>query len=130
MSDIRFTDLTPPGWERAGGFSPGVRSSGSQTVHIAGQTGADAGADFGAQFEQALGKVVAVMQAAGGTAQNITMLRYFVTSVDAYLGAGPALKAAWGQHMGRHFPASTLVEVTRLLNPQAQVEIEAEGVLP
>ncbi|MCZ6629434.1 MAG: RidA family protein, partial [SAR324 cluster bacterium] len=44
--------------------------------------------------------------------------------------AGAALGEAWIKHLGKHFPAMTLVEVSALLNPDALVEIEAEGRLP
>ena len=58
------------------------------------------------------------------------MLRAYVTDIDAFNAAGPAVGAAWGQHLGKNFPAMTLVEVSRLLDPNAMVEIEGEAVLP
>ncbi len=137
MSTIDFTPLLPEGWERARGYSHGVRSAGGKIVHIAGKVGtvADApggvpGGDFGTQFGQALAGVVEVMKAAGGAAENITMMRLYVTDIPAYREAGAAIGEAWKKLMGRHFPAMTLVGVSGLLNPDALVEIEAEGVLP
>ena len=132
MSDIEFTPVLPEGWERPRGYSHGAVSTGSRRVHVAGQIGTQEGAagDFGAQFGRALDRGVEVMRAAGGTAENITAMRIYVTSVQAYREAGPALGEGWKNTMGRHFPAMTLVEVTALLNPDALVEIEAEGVLP
>jgi enamine deaminase RidA (YjgF/YER057c/UK114 family) len=131
MSDIDFTPVLPEGWERARGYSHGTVASGSRIVHVAGQIGThDGAADFAAQFERALGRVVEVMRAAGGGAEHITAMRMYVTSVQAYREAGAGLGDAWKTHIGRHFPAMTLVEVTALLNPDAMVEIEAEGVLP
>jgi len=128
MSDIHFQALLPDGWERARGYSYGAVSSGSRVVHIAGQIGAPG--NFGEQWERALGKVVEVMATAGGTAENITMMRIYVTDMAAYQSAGAALGEAWKKHMGRHFPAMTLVAVTALVSDQALVEIEAEGLLP
>ena len=42
----------------------------------------------------------------------------------------PAIGAAWGATLGRHFPAMTLVQVSALIDPNAKVEIEGEAVLP
>lgn len=141
MSDIGYEVILPDGWERPRGYSHGVCSAGSRRVHIAGQTGTreDAGSipggavpggDFGAQFGHALERVTQVMAAAGGSAENITAIRLYITDLDAYLSAGPALGEAWKTHMGRNYPAMTLVVVSGLLNSDALVEIEAEGVLP
>ena len=70
------------------------------------------------------------MAAAGGGAEHITAIRLYVTDLEAYNSAGKALGEAWKAHMGRNFPAMTLVVVSGLINPHALVEIEAEGVLP
>lgn len=137
MSDIDYTVILPEGWERPRGYSHGVSSVGSRRVHIAGQTGTrdDAedgfpGGNFGAQFGLALERVVQVMTAGGGTAENITAIRLYITDLGAYNSAGAALGEAWKAHMGRNFRAMTLVVVSGLIDPHALVEIEAEGVLP
>ncbi len=133
MSNIQFTPLLPEGWARARGYAHGVSSSGSRIVHIAGKTGMDEGSpagSFAEQYARALGRVVEIMKTAGGSAENITMMRVYVTSVKPFREAGAGLGEAWKKHMGRHFPAVTLVEVNELLDPHALVEIEAEGVLP
>lgn len=137
MSDIDYKVILPEGWERPRGYSHGISSTGSRRVHIAGQTGTqeDAsdgvpGGSFGAQFGRALERVVRVIDAAGGAAEHITAIRLYITDLDAYNSAGAALGEAWKAHMGRSFPAMTLVAVCGLINPHALVEIEAEGVLP
>jgi enamine deaminase RidA (YjgF/YER057c/UK114 family) len=50
--------------------------------------------------------------------------------MDEYLAAVPDLGAAYREVMGRHFPAMAVVEVTRLVEPLARLEIEATAVLP
>ncbi len=137
MSDIDFTVVLPDGWERPRGYSHGAVSSGGRRVHVAGQVGTEEGSpggvpggDFAAQWGRALGRVVEVMRAAGGSAENITAMRVYVTSLTAYREAGAALGEGWKSSLGRHFPAITLVEVTGLVDANALVEIEAEGVLP
>jgi enamine deaminase RidA (YjgF/YER057c/UK114 family) len=46
-----------------------------------------------------------------------------------YLDATPAIGERYRAHMGRHFPAMTLVEVKSLLESRARVEIEATAVI-
>jgi len=53
-----------------------------------------------------------------------------VRDMDEYLADLPALGAAYREVMGRHFPAMAVVEVTRLVEPEARLEIEATAVLP
>ncbi len=137
MSDIEFTAILPVGWERASGYSHGVKCKGGTAVYIAGKTGvaapgagAPADGGFAAQFDRALAKVVQVMRAAGGQPEHFTMMRFYVTDVQAYRDARSELGVAWRTHMGRHFPATTLLEVKGLLQPEALVEIDAEGMLP
>ncbi|MDP6875047.1 MAG: RidA family protein [Alphaproteobacteria bacterium] len=137
MSDIDYQAVLPEGWNRAGGFSYGVVANGARVLRIAGQIAAtegnkpvDPGLDFGGQWERAMGNLVTVLRAAGGEPANLVMMRAFVTDIDAFNSAGAAVGAAWGTHLGKHFPAMTLVEVSRLIDPNAMVEIEGEAVLP
>ena len=74
--------------------------------------------------------LVAVLRAAGGEPQHLVMLRAYVTEMAEFNAAGAAVGAAWGETLGRHFPAMTLVQVQALIDPAAKVEIEGEAVLP
>lgn len=137
MGSIDYQAILPEGWDRARGFSYGVVANGSRILRIAGQIGGAKGGvpvdpdlDFGGQWERAMGNLVAILRAAGGEPEQLVMLRAYVTDVDAFDAAGAAVGAAWGQHLGRHYPAMTLVGVSRLLDPNAMVEIEGEAVLP
>jgi len=53
-----------------------------------------------------------------------------VTSIDEYLDSAKEIGAAWREIMGRHYPAMALVEVVRLVERDAKVEIEATAVVP
>ncbi|ARU04058.1 hypothetical protein CCO03_04645 [Comamonas serinivorans] len=136
MSDIHYQAVLPEGWQRPRGFSHGVVAQGSKLLRIAGQIGSkpdahgvEAGLDFGQQWERALGNVVAVVRAAGGSASHLVALRVYVTRMDDFREHGAAIGAAWSTHLGKHFPAMTLVQVAGLLDAHATVEIEAEAVL-
>lgn len=135
MSDIAYTPILPEGWPRPRGFTHAIAATGARTVRVSGQVASERGApvaaglDIGAQWRLALANVITVVRAAGGDVANIVLLRAFVTDVEAFRQAGPAVGAAWGATLGRHFPAMTLVGVTALLDPNAVVEIECEAVL-
>ena len=82
-----------------------------------------------AQFGLALDNTLAVVRAAGGTPSDIGRMTVFVTDIDAYRASLPELGALWRPRMGRHYPAMALMEVTRLVDERALVEIEATALL-
>lgn len=136
MNDPISKPILPEGWQRARGYSHGIASSGGTTVRVAGQVAqvkgaaVEAGLDMGAQFALSLANVVSVVEAADGRAEHLVNLRAYVTDMDAFNNAGQSIGAAWADSLGRHFPAMTLVEVTKLFDANAMVEIEAEAVIP
>lgn len=85
--------------------------------------------DFVEQFAIALGKAVTVVREAGGGPEDIGRLTIYVTDMDTYLGSRGDLRDAYRSLMGRHYPAMALVQVSRLVDPRAQVEIEATAVI-
>ena len=137
MSDIAYQTVLPEGWPRPRGFSHAVVARGATQVRIAGQIGVVRGepavsphADMGAQWAIALANVVAVLRAAGGQPEHLIMLRAYVTDIGEFNRAGAAVGKAWGETLGKHFPAMTLVQVSGLIDPAAKVEIEGEALLP
>jgi len=137
MSNIAYTAVLPQGWNRPRGFSHGVIATGTKSIRIAGQIGRapdqahiPPGTDAGTQWGVALANVAAVLKAAGGEPANLVALRAYVTDIAEFNEAGPAIGAAWGKTLGKHFPAMTLVQVSALIDPNAKVEIEGEAVLP
>lgn len=85
--------------------------------------------DFVTQFGIALEKAVTVVREAGGGPEDIGRMTIFVTSVDTYRRTRSDIREVWRAHMGKHFPAMALVEVTGLVDPLAQIEIEVTAVL-
>ena len=136
MSDFALQHVLPADWTRARGFSHCVMASGTKHVSVAGQVAqskgagsVEAGLSFARQWAMALTNVVQLVEEAGGEAANITALRIYVTSMDAYNAAGADLGPGYAASLGKHFPAITLVQVVALVDPNALVEIEAEAIL-
>jgi creatinine amidohydrolase len=124
--------VNPPELPAPRGFSHGVSAPpGRRIVHVAGQTAADhrgvASGSFVEQFERALANVLCVVRSSDGTADDIARLTMYVTSMDDYRTSRPALADVWRRHMGRHYPAMALVQVTGLVDPGAVIEIEADA---
>ena len=123
----------PEGWKPTKGYSSGMIAEG-RTLHVAGQIGWNAEQrferhDFVGQAAQALRNVLAVVEAAGGTATDIVRLTWYVTDKHDYLSKQREVGEAYRAVMGRHFPAMTLVAVSGLVEDEALVEIEATAVL-
>ena len=118
------------------GFSHGMLArAGGRVLWVAGQPALDAAGrpaarGLVAQWDRALERVVAVVRAAGGSAEHITGMTVYVTDLQAYRAALKPLADVHRKHMGRHYPAMTLVEVTALVDEGALVEIAATAVLP
>ncbi|MBL9023653.1 MAG: RidA family protein [Myxococcales bacterium] len=121
------------GWPRPKGYANGVAATG-ETLWVAGQIGwTPEGVferkDFLGQFDQALANVLAVVEAAGGSADKIVRLTVYVTDLDAYRSSLKEIGDVWRRRMGKVFPAMALVGVAGLVEREALVEIEATAVL-
>lgn len=134
---MEITSIHPEGWKRGSGYSNGMLApAGARMLSVAGQIAWDAdqqlvgGADFTAQFRQALTNVVAVVRAAGGEPEHLVDVTIYVTDKQAYASEARAIGGAWRDVVGRHFPAMALVQVAGLLEPGALVEIQATAALP
>ncbi len=126
--------LRPAGGRRPSGYSDGIEARG-RLIFVAGQIattsdGTVAARDLGAQVEQALRNVVAVLSAGGADASHVVRMTWFVTDMDEYRRARASVGEAYRAVMGNHYPAMTLVAVTALVDPAARVEIEATAVVP
>jgi enamine deaminase RidA (YjgF/YER057c/UK114 family) len=70
-----------------------------------------------------------VVEAAGGTPEDITRLTWYVTDKQEYLDSQREVGAAYRRIMGKHFPAMAMVVVAGLVEDEAVVEIEATAVI-
>ncbi|MBO9427860.1 RidA family protein [Labrenzia sp. R4_1] len=121
--------IHPDGWAPAKGYANGVLSR-NGVLHIGGQIGWNADQvfethDFIGQMEQALRNILDVVLAAGGKAEDIVRLTWFVTDKKEYLARQSEIGAIYRKVMGRHFPAMSMVVVAGLIEDEALVEIEA-----
>ena len=126
--------LLPEGWAPPIGYANGIAVSG-RLVFIAGQVGWDEqqrfhSEDIVPQFDQALRNVLAVLACAGGKPEHICRITAFCCDKPAYLAARKDLGAIWRRHMGKHFPAMSMIFVSDLLDSPGKIELEATAVVP
>src|SRR5216684_2770628 len=92
------TVLQPPGWPRPQGFANGILARG-ELVFVGGMIGQDSAGRFAdgfvAQMRLALENIAAVLEEAGASPQHIVRLTWYVRDMEEYLGAIPALGAAY-----------------------------------
>jgi enamine deaminase RidA (YjgF/YER057c/UK114 family) len=125
--------LQPSGWRTPKGYANGIKACG-ELVFVGGMVGWDADekfpSGFVAQARQALANIVAVLAEGGAKPEHVTRMTWYVCDMDEYRAARRELGPAYRETMGDNFPAMALVEVRRLVEPQARLEIEATAVVP
>ena len=73
---------------------------------------------------------MAILREGGATPQHIVRLTIYVTDIQEYISSRDELAPIWKSVMGNHYPAVALVEVSRLVERSAKIEIEATAVVP
>jgi enamine deaminase RidA (YjgF/YER057c/UK114 family) len=126
--------LQPPGWATPKGYANGVAARGT-LVFVGGQIGWNGeqvfeSDDFIAQTKQALQNVHAVLACAGAGPEHMVRMTWYITDRDEYNTRLRELGGVYREVMGKCFPAMTCVEVSRLVEVRAKVEIEVTAVLP
>lgn len=125
--------IHPAGWVPAKGYANGILTD-DGTLYIGGQIGwtrdqVFEAHDFVGQMEQALRNIAEIVEAAGGKADDIVRLTWFVTDKREYLAHQREVGEAYRRVLGRHFPAMSVVVVSGLIEDEALVEIEATALL-
>lgn len=127
---MSFDIINPDPLGRPSGWNHGMLGpAAGRVLFVAGQTAAQAGG-LVEQWDAVLDRVLAVVRAAGGAPQDIGRMTVYVTNRADYLATRTALGEVHRRHMGKHYPAMALVEVSALVDSGALVEIEATAVIP
>ncbi|WP_441520529.1 RidA family protein [Bradyrhizobium sp. 2TAF24] len=125
--------LQPGGWPRPKGYANGMLAEGRLVV-TGGVVGWDAEGRFPntfvAQVRQTLENIVAILAEGGAGPQNLVRLTWYVVDMEEYVSNLKAIGQAYREVLGAHYPTMALVQVVRLVEPSARVEIEATAVLP
>jgi 2-iminobutanoate/2-iminopropanoate deaminase len=117
---------------RGGAFSAGVEAPAGRTVYVSGQVSMDAEGnvvgegDARAQTEKVLENVATVLEEAGGSLDDVVKVTVFITDMAHYDGIHEVRR----RHFGEPYPASSMVEVSALIDPRLLVEVEAVAVIP
>lgn len=127
MSRQRISSGAP--WEESVGYSRAIRTG--SHVHVSGTTATDeegnviGKGDPKRQTEIALEIVETALEAADASLEDVVRTRLFVTDIEHHESIGTAHGAVFGKIK----PATTMVEVNQLIDPEMLVEIEATAIV-
>lgn len=130
MTEFRRSNLQSGApWETRVAYSRAVRVgrfiavSGSAAVGEDGELVGEG--DMYVQARQCIAVIAAALERAGGRLSDVVRTRIFVTDIDRWEDVGRAHREAFGDVM----PATSMVEVSRLIDPRMLVEIEADAII-
>jgi enamine deaminase RidA (YjgF/YER057c/UK114 family) len=116
-------------WEPVVGYSRAVRVG--PFISVAGTTAATSdgravgGSDIGEQTREALRRIYGALQEAGAELEHVVRTRMYVTDISRWQEVG----RAHGEVFGTIRPATSMIEVSRLIEPVLLVEIEADAIV-
>ena len=125
--------LQPSGWPAPKGYANGVAADG-RIVVTGGVIGWDSeerlAGGFVAQVRQTLSNIAAILAEGDARPEHLVRLTWYVVDMDEYLANLKELGQIYREVFGTHYPAMALVQVVRLVEKAARVEIEATAVIP
>ena len=127
MDRNNYSSAAP--WEKIVGYSRAVRTGPFIAVTGCASVGPDGElvgeGDAYAQAKRCIEVIAEVLEKAGASLEDVVRTRMFVTDIDRWEEVGRAHSEAFGSIM----PATTMVEVSRLIDARMLVEIEADAVV-
>lgn len=126
--------LQPAEWLAPKGYANGIAAKGT-LVFVGGQVGWNGKQqfetdDFIAQTRQALLNTIAVLREADAGPEHMVRMTWYILDRDEYVARLKELGAVYREVIGRNFPTMSCVEVSRLIEARAKVEIEVTAVVP
>lgn len=125
--------LQPAGWPAPKGYANGMAADGRLVV-TGGVIGWDnqghLAAGFVTQVRQTLSNISAILAEGGARPDHLVRLTWYVVDIEEYLANLKPMGQAYREIFGAHYPAMALVQVVRLVEKAARVEIEATAVVP
>jgi enamine deaminase RidA (YjgF/YER057c/UK114 family) len=125
--------LQPSGWPLPKGYANGMAADGRIVVTggvIGWDDKGDLPKDFVAQVRQTLSNIAAILAEGEAQPEHLVRLTWYVVDIDEYLANLKELGVIYREIFGAHYPAMALVQVVRLVEKEARVEIEATAVVP
>jgi 2-iminobutanoate/2-iminopropanoate deaminase len=124
--------VNPPTLSKPTGYTHIVEVAGpSKTIYISGQIAFDkdgnivGAGDMKAQAEQVFKNLEAALTAAGAKFSDVVKMNTYVTDIDK----APAVREVRARYFGESTPASTFVQVAKLVRPELMIEIEVIAVV-
>lgn len=124
--------MNPAGLSTPTGYTHVVSARGGRTIYVSGQVALDATGqvvgrgDLPAQTRQVFANLETALRAAGATFDDVVKTNYYMLDASQV----QVVRDVRARYFTREFPASTLVEVGRLANPDFLIEIEVVAVVP
>jgi reactive intermediate/imine deaminase len=124
--------MNPPGLSTPTGYSHVVSATGGRTIYVSGQVAFDAKGqlvgkdDLRAQTQQVFANLETALKAAGASFDDVVKTNYYMLDASQV----QVVRDIRTKYFTKALPASTLVEVRRLANPDFLIEIEVIAVVP